>query len=166
MSDPGICSDLATEVKRDLIAYFLQMGARVERFFRSVPKESLFIKPYPYGNSVGHLVLHLTGNLHHYVGAGIAGTGYKRDREREFHEVNPPEPEDAIAAFQSAIDLVVATIESLDDAALVKPVINQKPIQTQFGLLLVVAAHMSNHIGQMAYLVRALGRDEQEPAAW
>lgn len=166
MSDKDICSDLAQEVKRDLIAYFRHMEARLERFFRSVPKESIWIKPYSYGNSVGHLVLHLTGNLHHYVGAGIAGTGYERDREREFHELNPPEPEEAITAFHSAIDLVVSTIESLDDAALVKPVVNQKPIQTQFGLLLVVAAHMSNHIGQIAYLVRAHGRNEQEPAAW
>lgn len=166
MSDPDTCSDLATEVKRDMIAYFRHMGARVERFFRSVPKESVWTKPYAYGNSVGHLVLHLTGNLHHYVGAGIARTGYERDRDREFHEPNPPEPEKAIAAFHAAIELVVATIESLDDAAFVKPVVSQKPIQTQFGLLLVVAAHMSNHIGQMAYIVRALGRDEQQPAAW
>jgi uncharacterized damage-inducible protein DinB len=166
MSDIKTCSDLAADVKRDMIAYFRHMEARVERFFRSVPKESLWIKPYAYGNSVGHLVLHLTGNLHHYVGAGIAGTGYERDRDREFNEPNPPEPEEAIVAFHSAIDLVVATIESLDDAALVKPVANQKPIQSQFGLLLVVAAHMNNHIGQMAYLVRAHGRDDQMPASW
>ena len=57
---------------------------------RALPREKLWVKPYPYGNSVGHLVLHLTGNLNHYVGAKIAATGYIRDRPREFND--PAEP--------------------------------------------------------------------------
>ena len=36
---------------------------------RSVAEEQLWTKPFPFGNSIGHLVLHLTGNLNHYIGA-------------------------------------------------------------------------------------------------
>ena len=36
----------------------------------------------------------------------------------------------------------------------------------RFGLLLVCASHMNNHIGQMSYLVRALGHDTNEPPVW
>ena len=36
------------------------------------------------GNSIGHLILHLTGNLNHYIGSLVAGTGYERRREQEF----------------------------------------------------------------------------------
>ena len=50
----------------------------------AIPEDQLWTKPFPFGNSVGHLVLHLTGNLNHYVGAMVAGTGYVRDREHEF----------------------------------------------------------------------------------
>jgi len=41
--------------------------------------EQFWRKPYPYGNSVGHLVLHMTGNLNYYIGARVAGTGYLRE---------------------------------------------------------------------------------------
>jgi len=35
--------------------------------------EQFWPKPYPYGNSIGHLVLHLTGNLNYYIGARVGG---------------------------------------------------------------------------------------------
>ena len=35
-------------------------------------------------NSGGSLALHLTGNLSHYVGAQLGGTGYVRNRDAEF----------------------------------------------------------------------------------
>ncbi len=50
----------------------------------AIPEDQLWTKPFAFGNSIGHLVLHLTGNLNHYVGALVAGTGYVRDREHEF----------------------------------------------------------------------------------
>ena len=35
-------------------------------------------------NPPGTLALHLAGNLEHYVGAVLGGTGYVRDRDAEF----------------------------------------------------------------------------------
>jgi hypothetical protein len=35
-------------------------------------------------------------------------------------------------------------------------------VRDRFGLFLVCAAHMSNHVGQMAYLVQALGHPLDE----
>ena len=54
-------------------------------------------KPVDPGNSVGHLVLHLTGNLNYFVGAQLGGTGYVRDREREFTETQLPSKAEALA---------------------------------------------------------------------
>src|SRR3954465_15437167 len=56
-------------------------------------------KPVDPGNSVGHLVLHLTGNLNYFVGAQLGGTGYVRDREREFTETQPPPKAEALAGL-------------------------------------------------------------------
>src|SRR5437870_10527990 len=58
---------------------------------------------YPYGNSVGHLVLHMTGNLNYYIGARVAGTGYVRDRDREFTDGQPPRKDEALGAFDRTI---------------------------------------------------------------
>jgi uncharacterized damage-inducible protein DinB len=159
-------SELAAAVGADYARYFEHLAGRVERAVRSVPQERLYVKPFTYGNSVGHLVLHLTGNLNHYIGAMIAGTGYVRDRPREFTEGAPPSATDLLAAFQAAVRMVAQTVCSLDDAGWLAPVAEQPPIQTRFGLVLVCAAHLNNHIGQMSYLVRALGYDTNEPPVW
>ena len=100
------------------------------------------------------------------LAATIAGTGYVRDRPREFTEPAPPPPDEALQRFRDAVVMVVRTVRSLDDAGWQVPVHEQQPINTRFGLVLVCAAHLNNHIGQMSYLVRALGHDTNEPPVW
>jgi len=159
-------SELAAAVKDDLMRYFRQLGTRVERAARSLPHDKFWVKPFAFGNSVGHLILHLNGNLNHYIGAQIAGTGYVRDRPLEFTDPTQHPPAQVVARFQETIEIVAGTIESLDDAGLLAPVKNYDPIQTRFGLLLVCASHLNNHIGQMAYLVQAHGHSTNEPPVW
>jgi len=157
---------LATVVDDELIRYFRHLGSRVERAVRSLPREKLWTKPFPFGNSVGHLVLHLTGNLNHYIGSLIAGSGYVRDRPREFTDPSHQPADDVLGRFRQAIEMVARTIGTLDAEALAVPVAAEMPIQTRFGLLLVCAAHLNNHIGQMAYLVQAQGHSTEEPPVW
>ena len=58
------------------------------------------------------------------------------------------------------------TLHTLDDAAWTAPVENQPPVQTRFGLFLVVVSHLNNHVGQMSYLVQAQGHSTDEPPVW
>jgi len=159
-------SPLCAVVADELCRYYDHLASRVERAVRSLPREKLWVKPYAYGNSVGHLVLHLTGNLNHYVGARIAGSGYIRDRPREFTEAAEPAAEMVLANFHEAVAMVERTIRSLSDDGLMAPIADEPPVQTRFGLFLVCAAHLNNHIGQMSYLVQAQGHSTQEPPVW
>jgi hypothetical protein len=110
--------------------------------------------------------LHLTGNLNHYIGAGIAGTGYVRHRELEFTDPSPPPPDVALARFREAIAMVKQTMSKQSDADWAASVQSNHPIETRFGLFLVVIAHINNHIGQMAWLVQAQGGSTGEPPVW
>jgi uncharacterized damage-inducible protein DinB len=159
-------SQLAQGIKDDFIRYYRHLAARVERAVRSLPREKLWVKPFNFGNSMGHLVLHLTGNLNHYIGAGIGGSGYVRDRTLEFTDPAQYPADQVLKRFQEAVEMVVRTIESLDDDGLLVPVTGEHPVTTRFGLLLVCAAHLNNHIGQMSYLVQAQGHSTQEPPIW
>jgi hypothetical protein len=53
----------AALAKEELGRYFLHLAGRVERAVRSLPPDKFWVKPYTYGNSIGHLVLHLTGSF-------------------------------------------------------------------------------------------------------
>jgi uncharacterized damage-inducible protein DinB len=166
MTTPSADAELGAVVTEEYVRYFQHLAARVEKAVRSLPREKLWVKPFAFGNSVGHLVLHLTGNLNHYVGAKLAATGYVRDRPHEFTDASEYPAEDVLKRFHEAVDLVVRTIRSLDAAALATPIDDEMPIKTRFGLLLVCAAHLNNHIGQLSYLVQAQGHSTQEPPVW
>jgi hypothetical protein len=157
---------LSATVRDEYGRYLRHLAGRVEKAMRALPKDKVYFKPFIYGNSLGHLVLHLTGNLNHYIGAKIAGTGYVRNRPLEFTEPNPPPPDVALANFHAAVELVVRTIESQSDDDLSKPYTDNQPIQTRFGMFLVCLAHINNHIGHMAWLVQAMGYSTNEPPVW
>ncbi len=159
-------SDLATLVADEFASYFQHMARRVEDAVRAVPEEALWRRPFPFGNSIGHLVLHLTGNLNHYIGAGISGTGYVRDREREFIESEHPSTERLLSNFHEAVAMVVETLESIDDEGFQVSVEHNAPIASRLGLFLVCASHMNNHIGQMSYLVAASKPETEQKPVW
>src|SRR5437660_2953761 len=91
--------------------YFANL-ARVRELSEPLTDKQFWTKPFPYGNSFGHLVLHLTGNLNYYIGAQIARTGYVRDRPREFADPNPPSKEEALTRFDDAVAMVLKTIRA------------------------------------------------------
>lgn len=164
-ADPG-SSTLARALGEEFARYFRHLAARVEKAALAVPEDQFWTKPFSYGNSIGHLVLHLTGNLNHYVGALVAGTGYVRDREHEFIDPARYPRDEVLARFRDAVAMVVRTVETQDEASFVISVDAQPPIKTRLGLFLVCAAHLNNHIGQMSYLVQALQSSTQEPPVW
>src|SRR4051812_12794262 len=130
-------ANLSATVRAEMVRYFRHLAGRVEKHVRALPKDKVYVRPFAYGNSAGHLLLHLTGNLNHYIGANIAGTGYVRDRPLEFTDPNPPPPEEALARFRAAVELYVKTLESQSDDDFGKPVTENQPIETRFGMFLV-----------------------------
>jgi uncharacterized damage-inducible protein DinB len=159
-------SQVALTFKDELARYMQHLAGRVERAVHSLPRDKLWAKPFAFGNSVGHLVVHLTGNLNHYIGARIAGTGYVRDRPGEFTDPGCYPPEELLHNFREAVRLAVRTLEAQEENDLLRPVADEQPAQTRLGLFLVCAAHLNNHIGQMTYLVPALGHTTNEPPVW
>jgi hypothetical protein len=103
-------------------------------------------------NSAGTLVLHLTGNLQHFVGAQLGGTGYVRNRDAEFSRRDAPRAE-LLAECAAALDAVRRGLASLGDEALSKPF----PVQLAgatlpTGLVLLhMATHLAYHLGQIDY---------------
>ena len=146
---PDLHSTLATV----LTDRYTANAARVHELAAPLNDTQFWQKPFPYGNSFGHLVLHLTGNLNYYIGAQIAKTGYVRDRPREFNDPNPPSKEEALKRFDDAVAMVVETIraQSSDDWSAEYSGAGTDAT-TRLDIVVICAAHMQHHIGQMIYL--------------
>jgi uncharacterized damage-inducible protein DinB len=143
-----------------LAAYYEFVAAQLHKWADPLSDEQFWRKPYPYGNSVGHLVLHLTGNLNYYIGARVAETGYVRDREREFTEKQPPPKEAAMRAFDRAIAMVVATIrkQEAEDWGKAYTAEREPEAADRFQIFVRCAGHAYHHVGQIVYLSRELAR--------
>ena len=127
--------------------------ARVHELAAPLSNTQFWSKPFAFGNSFGHLVLHLTGNLNYYIGAQIANTGYLRDRPREFNDPDPPSKEEASKRLDGAVAMVLETIrkQSSDDWAKAYSAVGTHA-SNRLDMVMQCAAHMQHHIGQMIYL--------------
>jgi hypothetical protein len=146
-------SELGKTLAPVLTDRYTASAARVRELAAPLTNNQFWQKPFAYGNSFGHLVLHLTGNLNYYIGAQIAKTGYTRDRPREFNDPNPPAKHEALKRFDDAVGMVLTTIraQSPEDWSAEYSGIGSDA-KTRLDIAFVCAAHMQHHIGQMIYL--------------
>jgi uncharacterized damage-inducible protein DinB len=148
-----IMSDLQSTLTSILADRYSANAARVRELAAPLSDQQFWQKPFLYGNSFGHLVLHLTGNLNYYIGAQIAKTGYVRDRPREFNDPNPPSKEEALKRLDDVVAMVQKTIraQSPEDWSAEYSGAGTDA-KTRLDIVVICAAHMQHHIGQMIYL--------------
>lgn len=153
---------LLTAVKGGLNGALETYAGRVRQLADTLSDEQFWTKPYPYGNSFGHLVLHVTGNLNDYIGAQIAGTGYIRDREREFTETAKPSKEAVLTEFDRTVEMVLGVLETQTSETLATVPVEAKGTHfsdhSRSGVFFHCVSHLNHHVGQMIYLEKELHR--------
>jgi len=143
-------ADLLILLRRDLGCFIRE----VEAF----PDDATLWRTLPgIRNSAGNLALHVAGNLRHFVGAVLGGTGYGRDRDQEFAQREGSRAE-VSAILKAAVNEVEVGLRGLTEAALAAPypmaVMGHQPPTGRF--LLHLSTHLAFHLGQAGYLRRAL----------
>ena len=153
-------TDLSEVIARDLSAYYAMVREQTHQWVHPLTEEQLWQRPFTHGNSVGHLLLHMTGNLSYYIGARVAENGYVRDRDREFNETELKAKADVLAAFDRAIAMVIETIEeqSAEDWQQPYSAVREPEAAERFAIFLRCAGHAYHHVGQLIYLSRELGK--------
>jgi len=151
--------ELSETVNAGFANYYEKLRVDLHTWVASLTEEQFWKNPFPYGNSVGHLVLHLTGNLNYYIGAQIAETGYVRDRPREFTETKLPSKLEALAEFDKAVEMVKDTVRKQSAEDWSSPYFGTGvTCENRFAIVLNCAAHADHHIGQILNLARELVR--------
>ena len=156
--------NLSALVSQSLSGHYDRVRRNVHALVEPLSREQLWQRPFPYGNSVGHLLLHLTGNLNYYIGAQIAESGYVRDRPREFGDTSSRPKTEVLREFDHAVDMVLATLAAQGEADWLAPYhgVGAEDVRDRLSMFLRCAAHADHHAGQMIYLCKELGREAQE----
>lgn len=146
-------AELNETIASSLAARYLKLAGTVRELAAPLSEEQFWVKPFAFGNSFGHLMLHLTGNLNYYIGAQIAETRYVRDRPREFSDASRPSKADVLKKFDEAVEMVERTIRAQSDEDWSKPYSAAgSEAKTRFEMVLQCATHLHHHIGQLMYL--------------
>src|SRR5580704_1368041 len=160
-------ADLANTIASDFASYYEYIATHVHKWVDPLTQQQFWHNPFPYGNSVGHLILHLTGNLNYYIGARVAKTGYLRDRDREFTETGRPDKRKVLEAFDQTIALVVATIrrQRPEDWMAAYSAEREPEAAERFMIFLRCAGHAYHHVGQIIVLNKELTRRPEPRSA-
>jgi uncharacterized damage-inducible protein DinB len=154
----------SVNLAHDLARYYEKAAAQIHALVQPLTDDDIWKKPYPYGNSIGHLLLHLNGNLNFYIGAQIAGTGYLRNRDLEFTDSSRRPKAAVLQEFGQTITMVKTTLARQSDAdwGALYTAKGMEDAETRFTAFLRCAAHLQHHAAQMIYLAREIARRQEE----
>ena len=150
---------MSNEVSKALTAEF---NRRI--FEESVPKieymlgrlslSEIWHKDNIHSNSIGHLILHLCGNVRQWICSGIMGEKDVRKRSLEFdssEKLNPDELIGILYALKSDTD---RALDSIEDVSLLTTKRVQGYDETILSIIIHVIEHFSYHTGQIAVITK------------
>jgi uncharacterized damage-inducible protein DinB len=113
-------------------------------------------------NSTGNLVLHVCGNLQHYVGRVLGNTDYVRDRDGEFSRRSGSRAE-LLSEIKKTIQVIEAVLPTMTDETLAgtypEPLGGGRVPTGAF--LWHLSTHLAYHLGQAGYLRRIVTSDNR-----
>ncbi len=134
--------------------------AALRREIEAYPDDaSVWETPAGIANPAGTLALHLAGNLRHFIGAKLGGSGYVRDRPAEFARRDVPR-EEILSRVDDAMREVGDALANLPDARLTERFaigLDSEPTVGDF--LVHLTSHLAYHVGQIDYHRRIVTGD-------
>lgn len=144
------------------ILYLRELNTLKKEVMFFLEDEQLWYTPEGITNSAGNIILHVCGNLRHFIGGVLGGTGYVRDRESEFNTKNISRQELLLELGRTIRDVGESMskieLESLDE---------DYPLQVGGAtlskriFLIHLEAHLAFHVGQAGYLRRIVCQDNR-----
>jgi uncharacterized damage-inducible protein DinB len=125
--------------------------AQIRASLEALDEAELWQRPHDSSNSVGNLVLHLCGSTRHFLGRGVGGSDFERDRPAEFAEKGPIAKAELLKRLEETVAESEGVLDALDPARLLETSDRAGKPQTLAELLLRVSHHWAVHTGQIVF---------------
>ena len=129
---------------------------KIERCVALLSDEQIWWRPNVESNSIGNLLLHLSGNARQWIVCGLGEGRDARDRDSEFAQRETIPRSDLLSGLRQTIIEVDATLARFDMDRLVEKKTIQGLEVTALGAILHVVEHFSMHTGQIILLTKIL----------
>lgn len=131
------------------------LPAQIRACVEELTEEQLWWRPNDSSNSVGNLVLHVSGSTRHYL-CRLGGFEYQRDRAAEFSNRGPIPKQELLALFDETVRQARATLDALEPGVLLNATEEPGYYGTLADQLLGVMVHLATHAGQIIFVTKLL----------
>ena len=133
---------------------------KIEKCLDVLSEEDVWWRSHETNNSVGNLLLHLSGNVRQWIVSGIGGKSDTRQRPLEFSERNSIPKEIIWSKLRNAVAEASQVLESFPVGQLLENRKIQGFENTALQAIFHVVEHFSMHTGQIIYITKLReGRD-------
>ena len=147
----------------DVTRYFLEQARwyftssylpKIEHCLTQLTDEDVWQRANDASNSVGNLILHLSGNVQQWIIGGVGNLPYERDRQHEFGERGGISREDLLARLKTTLAKADQVLSELDPASLLERKEIQGSEVTVMEAILRIVQHFALHTGQIMLLTK------------
>jgi uncharacterized damage-inducible protein DinB len=121
---------------------------------RVLPDEAVWHRSNEKANSIGNLLVHLTGNIRQWIVEGVGGTPVERDRPSEFSRREGGDAAQLINDLASAVGECDRVLASLTANDLERTCTIQGRDTTVLSAIYHVVEHFAMHTGQIVLLTK------------
>lgn len=133
---------------------------KIERCLERLTDEQVWWRSNPESNSIGNLLLHLSGNARQWILAGLGGATDERQRQTEFDERNSIPRSELLSILRTTITDVDNVLAGFDSARLLTMYPIQGTEATALQAIFHVTEHFSMHTGQIILLTKMLANTD------
>jgi uncharacterized damage-inducible protein DinB len=133
---------------------------KIERCVERLTDDQVWWRPNPESNSIGNLLLHLSGNARQWIVAGLGGATDERQRQTEFDERNSIRRSELLRILRTTITDVDNVLAGFDSARLLTTYPIQGTEATALQAIFHVTEHFSMHTGQIILLTKMLANTD------
>jgi uncharacterized damage-inducible protein DinB len=135
---------------------------KIERCLEKLTDEQIWWRPNPESNSIGNLLLHLSGNARQWIVCGLGDVPDERVRQAEFDERRNIPRDELIPLLRGTVKAVDDTLAAFAPERLLDRFKIQGTDSTALAAIFHVTEHVSMHTGQIILLTKLLsGSDLQ-----
>ncbi len=129
---------------------------KIERCVELLKDEQIWWRANPQSNSIGNLILHLSGNVRQWIVSGLGGAADSRDRGAEFAQRDVISREELIEKLKQTLGDADVALAKFDAEKLLDLQSIQGCDVSALEAILHVVEHFSMHTGQIILMTKML----------
>jgi uncharacterized damage-inducible protein DinB len=129
---------------------------KIERCLERLTDEQVWWRANEESNSIGNLLLHLSGNVRQWIISGLGGKPDHRQRDTEFSQREGISREALLTKLRETLAEVDAVLSEFDYSRLLENYRIQSLEVTGLEAIFHVTEHFSMHTGQIVYITKLL----------